>query len=55
MSVLTGTNCSASNKHKLKGTSFLLVLTACASTASVPVTKQLLGKHAGPEIPIEKG
>ena len=45
MSALTGTNCSAPHKHRLKGTSFLLVLTACLSTVSVPVTKQLFGKE----------
>ena len=45
MSTLTGTNCSAPNKQTLKDTSFLLVLTDCTSTVSVPVTKQLFGKE----------
>ena len=45
MSTLSGTNCSAPNKQTLKDTSFLLVLTACTSTVSVPATKQLFGKE----------
>ena len=45
MSTLTGTNCSAPNKQALKDTSFLLVLTACTNTVSVPVTKQLFGRE----------
>ena len=60
MSTLTSTNCSAPNKQTLKGTNFLLVLTACTSTVSVPVTKQLFGKEhwmLSPKFlsPIEKG
>ena len=45
MSTLSGTNCSAPNKQTLKGTSFLLVLTACTRIVSVSVTKQLFGKE----------
>ena len=44
MSTLSGTNCSAPNKQTLKDTSFLFVLTACTSTVSVPVAKQLFRK-----------
>ena len=36
---------SAPNKQTLKDTSFLFVLTACTSTVSVPVTKQLFRKE----------
>ena len=45
MSTLTGTNCSAPNKHKVKGTSFLVVLNACTNTVSLNVTKQVFGKE----------
>ena len=44
MSTLSGTNCSAPNNQTLKDTSFLFVLTACTSTVSIPVTKQLFRK-----------
>ena len=45
MSTISGTNCSAPNKQTLKDTSFLFVLTACTSTVSMPVTKQLFRKE----------
>ena len=45
MSTLSGTNCSAPNQQTLKDTNFLFVLTACSSTVSVPVTKQLFRKE----------